>query len=55
MYMQHGHLDAISIFQIRTICRCAQYQKVGFAEGEPTPEGVHRDGMDYVMITCVNR
>ncbi len=25
------------------------------AEGQPTPEGVHRDGVDYVLVLLVNR
>jgi len=25
------------------------------AEGRPTPEGVHRDGVDYVLVLLVNR
>lgn len=54
MYLNEGHLDPISVFQIRTICypeSNPQFQRVGF----PVPEGIHRDGMDYVGITCVNR
>ena len=25
------------------------------APGEPTPEGIHRDGVDYVLVLLVNR
>jgi hypothetical protein len=25
------------------------------AAGQPTPEGVHRDGVDYVLVLMVNR
>jgi hypothetical protein len=25
------------------------------AEGRPTPEGMHRDGVDYVLVLLVNR
>ena len=25
------------------------------AAGQPTPEGVHRDGVDYVLVMLVNR
>jgi hypothetical protein len=27
----------------------------GGVEGRPTPEGMHRDGVDYVLVLLVNR
>lgn len=39
------HIDC---HQFRIEARCE-------ALGQPTPEGVHRDGVDYVFVMLVNR
>lgn len=31
------------------------HARAGGVDGEPTPEGMHRDGVDFVMILMINR
>jgi hypothetical protein len=40
--------NEIGVHQIRTI---TNYELIG----EPAPEGIHRDGVDWVGIFCINR
>lgn len=54
MLLTIGTIGQIHIFQIRTTClprHHPDYDKFGVT----VPEGVHRDGMDYIGITCIRR
>ena len=43
-----AHAWHVEVHQFRIEARSGQ-------EGRPTPEGMHRDGVDYVLVLLVNR
>lgn len=43
-----AHAWHVEVHQFRIEARCGQ-------DAKPTPEGMHRDGVDYVLVLLVNR